>query len=208
MTQPEFTSEVSAKFIKKVSPWQLSKQTPVTLLKGAFYFYLQKDEKKVNRSNSPLSLKFRNMAEKRTQEQITKWAKERRAKGEEIKVGFGRVKVKGIWENWSEIKQALSKEEEKEKIKKMLRNVMLELREDTGDAQNKYNKLSQFLIPSLPAAIVSQSTRKHSLASTRRHPNARIARERQAGFLSLRFNREGLTRRTTRPANCIYRGVS
>lgn len=109
---------MSAKFIKKVSPWQLSEQTPVTLLKGAFHFYLQKDERKVNRSNSPLSLKFRNMGEKRTQEQTTKWAEERRAKGEEIKVGFGRVKVKGIWENWSEIKQRGRERENKKNAQK------------------------------------------------------------------------------------------
>lgn len=52
--------------------------------------------------------------ERRTQEQITRWAKGQRAKGEEIKVGFGRIRIKGRWKSWAKIKQ----EEEKEKIKR------------------------------------------------------------------------------------------
>lgn len=41
--------------------------------------------------------------DRKMQENINKWVKEKRAKGEDIKVGYGKVKIKGIWKNWLEI---------------------------------------------------------------------------------------------------------
>jgi len=41
--------------------------------------------------------------ERKIQEKINKWAREQRGKGEEIKVGVGRVRVKGVGRKWEEI---------------------------------------------------------------------------------------------------------
>lgn len=50
--------------------------------------------------------------DRKIQEEINKWAKERKGKGEDIKVGYGRVKVGGIWKNWEEIKKEEANREE------------------------------------------------------------------------------------------------
>jgi len=43
--------------------------------------------------------------ERNTQGKINKWAKEQRVKGLDIKVGIGRVRVKGIWREWEDIER-------------------------------------------------------------------------------------------------------
>lgn len=53
--------------------------------------------------------------ERKEQDKINRWAKEQRGEGIEIKIGFGRVKVKGIRKNWTEINQEAETEEEKRK---------------------------------------------------------------------------------------------
>lgn len=35
--------------------------------------------------------------ERKVQERINRWAKEKRNRGEDIKIGFGKVRVRGIW---------------------------------------------------------------------------------------------------------------
>jgi len=51
--------------------------------------------------------------ERNVQGKINKWAKEQRGKGLDIKVGIGRVRVKGIWRGWEEIeKEGLRREGE------------------------------------------------------------------------------------------------
>lgn len=67
--------------------------------------------------------------ERRTQEQITRWAKEQKAKGEEVKVGLGRIRIKGRWKSWAEIKQ----EKEKEKTKRKELSESREGREKEGE---------------------------------------------------------------------------
>lgn len=67
--------------------------------------------------------------ERRTQEQITRWAKEQKAKGEEVKVGLGRIRIKGRWKSWAEIKQ----EEEKEQIQSKELGESREGREKEGE---------------------------------------------------------------------------
>jgi len=49
--------------------------------------------------------------ERKTQGEINRWAKAQREKGIEVKIGIGRVRVKGSWRNWNEI---LKEKEEKE----------------------------------------------------------------------------------------------
>jgi len=52
--------------------------------------------------------------ERNVQGKINKWAKEQRGKGLDIKVGIGRVRVKGIWRGWEEIeKEGLRRERER-----------------------------------------------------------------------------------------------
>lgn len=49
--------------------------------------------------------------ERKIQEKINKWAKGQKEKGLEVKVGVGRVRVRGIWRPWAEMER---EEEEKE----------------------------------------------------------------------------------------------
>lgn len=54
--------------------------------------------------------------ERKVQEEMRKWANEKRSKGEDIKVGYARVRIKGIWKAWTEIEKDMRKEEvEKER---------------------------------------------------------------------------------------------
>lgn len=64
--------------------------------------------------------------ERKTQEEMNRWTKVQRGKGKKIKVGLGRVKVKGIWRYWEEIKQKEEKrkEDDKESMEKTVRNVV------------------------------------------------------------------------------------
>lgn len=53
--------------------------------------------------------------ERKIQEQINKWVRERRAKGEEVKAGWDKVKVRGKWINWAIFRQEEANEEIKRK---------------------------------------------------------------------------------------------
>ncbi|KMQ86479.1 hypothetical protein RF55_14523 [Lasius niger] len=48
--------------------------------------------------------------ERKIQEKINVWAKVQRSKGKEIKIGFGKVRINGVWKYWKEIE----KEEEED----------------------------------------------------------------------------------------------
>lgn len=52
-------------------------------------------------------------AERKVQVRINRWVKERKEKGLEVKARLGRVRIKGIWRLWSEVKR-----EEEEGINK------------------------------------------------------------------------------------------
>jgi len=57
--------------------------------------------------------------EKNIQVKINKWAKEQKGKGLEVKIGEGRVRVKGIWKAWADIeKENIGTEKEEEKKRK------------------------------------------------------------------------------------------
>lgn len=47
--------------------------------------------------------------ERKVQEEMYKWAKEKRSKGEDVKVGYARVRIKGIWKPWAEIEKNMGK---------------------------------------------------------------------------------------------------
>lgn len=53
--------------------------------------------------------------DRKVQENINKWVREKRARGEDVKVGYGKVKIKGIWKNWLEI----MKEEDREREERL-----------------------------------------------------------------------------------------
>lgn len=50
--------------------------------------------------------------ERKIQKKINKWAREQRRKGEEIKVGVGRVRVRGVWRKWEKIEGTEKKGED------------------------------------------------------------------------------------------------
>lgn len=53
--------------------------------------------------------------ERKVQEKINKWAKEKRQRGEDIKIALGKVRVEGVWKYWDVI---IEKEDEESKIRK------------------------------------------------------------------------------------------
>jgi len=52
--------------------------------------------------------------ERKTQNRINKWVKAQENKGGDIKIGYRRVKIRGIWKTWAEIERG---EEEKRENK-------------------------------------------------------------------------------------------
>jgi len=52
--------------------------------------------------------------ERKVQERISKWFREMRNKGNEVKIGFGKVRVNGLWRYWRDVE----KEAGNEKIEK------------------------------------------------------------------------------------------
>ncbi|XP_020289886.1 uncharacterized protein LOC109857707, partial [Pseudomyrmex gracilis] len=54
--------------------------------------------------------------ERKIQERISRWAKERRGKGEEIKIGLGKVRIGGTWKLWREIEKEMEEEEERTRL--------------------------------------------------------------------------------------------
>lgn len=64
--------------------------------------------------------------ERKIQERMNRWAKDQREKGKDIRIGFGRVKIDGMWKSWTEISQREEQERErigKEKEKKKEKEV-------------------------------------------------------------------------------------
>lgn len=43
--------------------------------------------------------------ERKIQERINKWAKEKKSIEEDIKIGIGKVRIKDIWKFWSDIEK-------------------------------------------------------------------------------------------------------
>lgn len=43
--------------------------------------------------------------ERKIQERISRWGKEEKSKGKEIKIGLGKVRINGIWRFWSDIEK-------------------------------------------------------------------------------------------------------
>jgi len=73
--------------------------------------------------------------ERRTQGEINKWAKVQKEKGIEVKIGIGRMKVKGKWRYWTEILKEM--EEEKEIGKGREDERKGEGREDMGEEKKE-----------------------------------------------------------------------
>ncbi|XP_020298178.1 golgin subfamily A member 6-like protein 22 [Pseudomyrmex gracilis] len=48
--------------------------------------------------------------ERKIQEEIYKWVKEKREKGEEMKIGTGKVKIQGKWRQWRDIQREMGTE--------------------------------------------------------------------------------------------------
>lgn len=54
--------------------------------------------------------------ERRTQEKISKWAKEKRSRGIDVKVGFRKIRLNGNWKYWNEMESIIERDlEEKER---------------------------------------------------------------------------------------------
>lgn len=60
--------------------------------------------------------------ERKLQERIGKWAKEQREKGEVIKIGRGKVRIKEKWIFWEEIEKDLEKKEESKRERSVEEN--------------------------------------------------------------------------------------
>lgn len=52
--------------------------------------------------------------ERKRQERIGRWVKEQRNKGEDVKAGYARVRIKGVWKSWEDIERDLNKEDMRE----------------------------------------------------------------------------------------------
>lgn len=61
--------------------------------------------------------------ERKIQEKINIWAKEEREKGKEVKIGYARVRIGGVWRKWEDVEKELEvnrrKGEEEERNKEM-----------------------------------------------------------------------------------------
>ncbi|KYN29353.1 hypothetical protein ALC57_01207, partial [Trachymyrmex cornetzi] len=53
--------------------------------------------------------------ERKIQEQINRWAKERRGKGEDIEIARGKVRIEGKWIYWEELERIMAREREDKK---------------------------------------------------------------------------------------------
>jgi len=73
--------------------------------------------------------------ERNTQIKINKWAKEQKGRGLEVKIGVGRVRVRGVWRAWAEIeREGVGRDREEDKRgKKRERGV-------EGDRKNRIFK--------------------------------------------------------------------
>ncbi|XP_020295824.1 golgin subfamily A member 6-like protein 22 [Pseudomyrmex gracilis] len=56
--------------------------------------------------------------ERKIQEEIYKWVKEKREKGEEVKIGTGKVKIQGKWRQWRDIQREMETEKRREEERK------------------------------------------------------------------------------------------
>ncbi|KYN09162.1 hypothetical protein ALC57_18744 [Trachymyrmex cornetzi] len=59
--------------------------------------------------------------ERRTQVLINKWVKTQENKGEDIKIGYGRVKIRRIWKAWNEIERGEEGKRKKENNNRVCR---------------------------------------------------------------------------------------
>ncbi|XP_020298886.1 golgin subfamily A member 6-like protein 22 [Pseudomyrmex gracilis] len=67
--------------------------------------------------------------ERKIQEEIYKWVKEKREKGEEVKIGTGKVKIQGKWRQWRDIQREMGTDKRREEeVKEM---------EDKEDAEEE-----------------------------------------------------------------------
>jgi len=54
--------------------------------------------------------------ERNIQVKINKWVKEQKGKGLEVKIGVGRIRIKGVWRSWTDIeKEGVGGEREEDK---------------------------------------------------------------------------------------------
>lgn len=55
--------------------------------------------------------------ERKTQERINKWAKEKKSEGGDIKIGIKKVRINGVWKFWDNMEKE-GKEKEREEGKR------------------------------------------------------------------------------------------
>lgn len=53
--------------------------------------------------------------DRKIQEKINKWREKQKGNGTEIKVGLGRVRIRGVWKAWAEIEKEKKKRGEKKR---------------------------------------------------------------------------------------------
>lgn len=59
--------------------------------------------------------------EKKVQERLNRWAKIEREKGRDIKVGFAKVRVRGVWKKWEEVERELGESGGWERMKDVVK---------------------------------------------------------------------------------------
>lgn len=63
---------------------------------------------------------------------MNKWVREVREKGNEMKIGYGRAKIKGIWRSWESIKIEIEIEKERRKEREEEEEGGIEERKEVG----------------------------------------------------------------------------
>jgi len=74
--------------------------------------------------------------DRNVQVRINRWVKEQKGKGLEVKIGVGRVRVKGIWRTWADIERE-GLDGEKMREEEGRRNEAEGLGEDEGEGKGK-----------------------------------------------------------------------
>lgn len=66
---------------------------------------------------------------------MSKWAREKRRGGKEVKVGYRRVRVEGKWRNQEDVEKELEKERSKTVSRKTTNNNNNNKKDDKGKAE-------------------------------------------------------------------------
>lgn len=75
--------------------------------------------------------------ERRVQGKISKWAREKRSEGMDVKIGYGKLRINGEWKYWSEMEKIIGKDLEEKESKEI--GDELEVLSDSKDEQKDEN---------------------------------------------------------------------